>query len=81
MICSVKLFAVARQRIGQSAIEVDLPEGAKVLQLRDALTQQFPPLAVLLAHSRIAINNDYATDSTPLTPNSEIALIPPVSGG
>jgi molybdopterin converting factor subunit 1 len=81
VICSVKLFAVARERIGQSVIQVELPAGASAAQLRSALAAQFPDLSSLLPHSRLAINNDYATDSTPLAPTAEIALIPPVSGG
>ena len=77
----VKLFAVARDRIGRGSIEVDLPPAATVRQLRGAIAEQFPPLADLLVHSRLAVDNDYATDAAQLTPQSELALIPPVSGG
>ena len=77
----VKLFAVARQRAGHAEIEVVLPEQATVRQLRGALVEQFPPLVDVLAHTRIAVNSDYASDDFPLGSASEIALIPPVSGG
>ena len=77
----VKLFAVARQRAGQAEIEVELPEQATVRQLRGALVEQFPPLVDVLAHTRIAVNSDYAADDFSLSSASEIALIPPVSGG
>jgi molybdopterin converting factor subunit 1 len=77
----VKLFAVARERVGRSTIEVELPAGASVRQLRGAIAEQYPPLADLLALARLAIDNDYATDATPISPQSELALIPPVSGG
>ena len=77
----VKLFAVARQRAGQAEIEVELPEQATVRQLRSALAEQFPPLVEVLAHTRIAVNSDYAAADFPLSTASEIALIPPVSGG
>ncbi len=78
---AVKLFAVARQRIGSSTIEVELPAGATVAKLRSALAEQFPPLADILPHTRIAVSNEYVTDTTTITTTTEIALIPPVSGG
>ena len=77
----VKLFAVARQRIGRDEIEVELPGDTTVGRLRRALAERFPPLADILRHARIAVDSDYATDATVLHGASEIALIPPVSGG
>jgi sulfur-carrier protein len=77
----VKLFAVARQRLGRSEIPIELPEGATVRELRAALLRDYPPLAELLRHARLAVDNDYALDSAAISPTAEIALIPPVSGG
>ena len=77
----VKLFAVARQRIGRDEIEVELPASATVGRLRSALVEQHPPLADVLRVARLAVDSDYATDATVLDSASEIALIPPVSGG
>jgi len=78
---SVKLFAVARQRTGASSIDVELSNGSTAGELRRALAEQFPPLKDILAHSRIAVANEYAVDATPISSAAEIALIPPVSGG
>lgn len=78
---AVKLFAVARQRIGHGMIEVELPANATVRHLRASLAEQFPPLADILPHTRIAVSNEYATDTTSIDSTTEIALIPPVSGG
>lgn len=77
----VKLFAVARQRIGREAIDVELPAAATVAHLRDGIAEQFSPLADLLAHVRFAVNSDYANDSSQIPPGADVALIPPVSGG
>jgi molybdopterin converting factor subunit 1 len=77
----VKLFAVARQRVGCDAIEVAVPAAATVRQLRGALVEQFPLLNNIVPHARFAIDNDYATDATPIPAVAEIAIIPPVSGG
>jgi molybdopterin synthase catalytic subunit len=78
---SVKLFAVARQRIGSNAIDVEISPTATTGQLRAAIVEQFPPLKDVLPHSRLAIANEYADDSVPVSAAAEIALIPPVSGG
>jgi len=81
----VKLFAVAKQRVGQAQIDVELPSGAHarptVRQLRGAIVEKYPPLADVLAHARIAVDNEYADDSAAISPTSEFAIIPPVSGG
>lgn len=77
----VKLFAVARQHIGRDTIEVELPESATIRQLRSALIEQHPPLADVIPHARFALSSEYAADSATISPDSEIALIPPVSGG
>ena len=77
----VKLFAAAKQIVGQEAVEVELPAGATVGVLRAALARQFPPLAALVGRAMVSINLDYATDNTLVPPAAEIACIPPVSGG
>jgi molybdopterin converting factor subunit 1 len=78
---NVKLFAVARQRIGANTIDVELPATATILALRGALVEQFPALTDVIPHIRFAVNSEYAADATTISPHSEIALIPPVSGG
>jgi molybdopterin converting factor subunit 1 len=77
----VKLFAVARERVGKSAIEVEVPAGATVRQLRGALVEQYPSLSDVLAHVRLAVNSEYAADGTTIPQAAELAVIPPVSGG
>lgn len=77
----VKLFAIARQRVGKDQVEISLAPGATVGDLRRALAAQFPPLADALPHIRIAVNSQYAADATVLPAGAEVALIPPVSGG
>jgi len=77
----VKLFAVARQRVGCDAIDVELPAAATAAQLRGALVEQFPPLADVVPHARLAVNNEYALDAASIPAGAEVAVIPPVSGG
>lgn len=77
----VQLFAAARQMVGQEAVVVNVPDGATVSVLRDALRRQYPQLSSILSASLIAVSCQYARDSMPLSSDSEVALIPPVSGG
>ena len=81
MILRIKLFAIARQRLGRDEVEVTLPESATAADLRGALAQQCPAIADVLPHIRIAIDSSYAADSTVIPHGAEVALIPPVSGG
>ncbi len=77
----VKLFAVARGRLGNDEILVDLPPTSTIADLKRAIAAASPPLATILPHALWAVNAEYATDTTPINEESEIALIPPVSGG
>jgi molybdopterin converting factor subunit 1 len=81
MIVRVKLFAVARQRAGSDAVEVEVLSPNTVANLRRALGEQHPSLAGLLPHAKIAIDSEYAGDAAVIMKGVEVAIIPPVSGG
>ena len=78
---NVKLFAVARERAGAGAIDVELSPPATVRQLRGALVEQYPALRDVVPHVRFAVDSEFAADTATISPKSEVALIPPVSGG
>jgi molybdopterin converting factor subunit 1 len=78
---NVSLFARARDLAGTSLLEVDLPPSATIADLRRRLIELSPALASLLPRCAIAVGHDFADDSHPLSDSSEIALLPPVSGG
>jgi molybdopterin converting factor subunit 1 len=80
MFITVQLFARARELAGAGEARIELDEGVTVGGLRTALAGRFP-LAELLAVSRIAVNHDFAPDSSVLQASDEVAVIPPVSGG
>ncbi len=81
MTITVRLFAAARARVGQSVVEVSLPAPASVKELRQALARQHPELALLLPHCVFAINASYANEDAAVAAESDVACIPPVSGG
>jgi molybdopterin synthase catalytic subunit len=82
MTVRVRLFAVLRQRAGRDAVDIEVDEGATVADALDALASE-PGLAGVLDRMpvRMAVNRDYAEPETELSPDDELALVPPVSGG
>lgn len=78
---TVRLFAVARERVGRGEIALELPEGATVADLRAALADQFPPLAPIADRVMIAVDSEYADDAMVVPAGANLAVIPPVSGG
>lgn len=73
-------FGITRDIIGGFEHQLELPSAATVADLKAYLTNQFPDFQKLTS-LRIAVNEDYAEDSTILQERDEIVLIPPVSGG
>src|SRR3954447_548553 len=82
MTVRVRLFAVLRQRAGRESVDVELEAGATVADALAVLARE-PGLADVLARVpvRMAVNRDYAGPETELSPDDELALVPPVSGG
>src|SRR5689334_738688 len=73
---TVRLFAQLRERAGKDELELELPEGAKVRDALAAVGELADGLPVVMA-----VNREYAGTETLLSPDDELALVPPVSGG
>ena len=82
---SVRLFAGAREMMNQDHVEVVLTLPSNVRDLKRAITEQHESLVSFVSYGRIAINNDFASEETVISPEQNglmvLALIPPVSGG
>ncbi|MFN4144935.1 MAG: MoaD/ThiS family protein [Runella sp.] len=77
---NILAFGIAKEIIGQIQATVELSDEATVADLKKILVEKYPDFTKL-ASLRVAINTEYADDTTSLHPNDEIVLIPPVSGG
>lgn len=81
MIVRVRLFAAVRQAAEGDSIEVELPEGATIGQVRAGLIERLPAMAELIRRAMFALDAQYARDGQVVPPDAEVACIPPVSGG
>ena len=77
----VLLFARARDLAGADAIDVELPPGATVADVRRVLGGRYPRLAPLVERSAFAVDDEFACDDVVIHANAVVALLPPVSGG
>src|SRR5712691_11049912 len=82
MTVTVRLFSLLRERAGSDRVQLELAHGATVADALQALSE-IPSLAGVLERLpvQMAVNRDYASPPTPLYPDDELALIPPLSGG
>jgi len=74
-------FASASDALGTSELELELPEPARVADLRAWLDARYPALAPLWPRLAVAVNGSIARSDDPLSEGAEVALLPPVSGG
>jgi molybdopterin converting factor subunit 1 len=81
MTVTIRLFARAKDLAGTDAVSVSLPDGATVATLRAQLATEHPKLTGLIERSAFAVNDEFAEDVMRLSPDADIALLPPVSGG
>lgn len=82
----VSLFGVFRSFDAGAQVVVDVPDGARVAELRQALEQYgnthwqgFSP--ALLRRSAFASETTVLREADPLPADARMAVLPPVSGG
>jgi MoaE-MoaD fusion protein len=73
---TVRLFAMLRERAGAGSVTLELPEGARVRDALDSLSDLAEGIPLVMA-----VNREYASEEHVLGAGDELALIPPVSGG
>jgi molybdopterin synthase sulfur carrier subunit len=88
VIVPVELFAAAAAALGRTADELDLPDGARLGDLVDALGAQAATTAdpanaaAVLARCSYLVDGVATTDrDAPLTAGGAVDVLPPFSGG
>jgi molybdopterin synthase catalytic subunit len=74
-------FASAADALGRGELELELPEGSRVGDLRALLERRHPALGALWSRLAVAVDGEVAAAEAPLGEGCEVALLPPVSGG
>ena len=77
----LRFFASLRERLGRSEDSCEVPEGATVRTVWEALKREHPALVEVERSLAFAVAQEYVDGDHPLRDNDELALIPPVSGG
>ena len=77
----VRLFAGLHQLVGERELEMTLPDGATIEQLRDKLGDLYPVVQAFLPTLVCAVDEEYVPPEHLLRDGDHVALIPPVSGG
>ncbi|TVZ27136.1 molybdopterin synthase sulfur carrier subunit [Gillisia sp. Hel_I_86] len=78
----ILLFGISKDIVGASSLLIN--DGKKtpttVKELKQFISNKYPEFNTLSSLA-IAVNSNYADDTTLLQEEDEIAIIPPVSGG
>ena len=77
----VMMFAAAKENAGANRVIVESSEPMTARSIMQQLGHTYPKLKPLLASCRLAVDDQYVGDDFRVDPDSEVALIPPVSGG
>lgn len=77
----VKYFAVCREMFNRDEEEMELPDGAVLMDVLKRLEGKWPEIPEYYEVMQMSVNWEYATEQTELSDGDEVALIPPVTGG
>ena len=77
----VLLLAAAREAAQSNSVQIEVAADARAADVITAIGLVVPEIVELLPSCRLAVDNCYVGVEHAVTPGSEIALIPPVSGG
>jgi len=78
---TVLYFASAQERCGIDAERVELPRETSADAVLALLGTRHPALSGILPQCRLALDQAFAAGPLVLSDGSELAVIPPVSGG
>jgi molybdopterin synthase catalytic subunit len=77
----VLFFATLRDHAKTKSIELEIPEGMSVMELKERLVHEIPALREPMNSVVLSVNREFAFDENLVPGGAEVALFPPVSGG
>ena len=76
----ILLFGIARDIVGASRLELEYQSPLTAPRLLEEIRNKYPEFKAL-KQIMLAVNEEYAGNEQLISPQDDIALIPPVSGG
>ncbi len=77
----VVFLGPARDLAGVPSTSMEVPHEIIAASVRSMIVARFPQFKAALPTMRLAINQAFVSEDHVLSPDDEVALIPPVSGG
>lgn len=78
---TVLFFASLKERTGKARTSFELPDGARVADLKAKVVEAYPRASESLGNLVVAVNREFAFDNDVLPDGAEVGIFPPVSGG
>ncbi|MGH2708070.1 MAG: MoaD/ThiS family protein, partial [Actinomycetota bacterium] len=77
----VRMFGALAQRCRLSEEWLELPEGARAMDVLGTVAQRHPEATGILPQVSVAVNLEMVDPDRVLEERDEVALLPPVAGG
>ncbi|MHA2620555.1 MAG: molybdopterin converting factor subunit 1 [bacterium JZ-2024 1] len=77
---TVRYFGIASEIAGTREQTLEVPDGTRLSDLREQIFREFPRLAEMESALLFAVDAE-VVDEAELRHGSEVAILPPVSGG
>ncbi len=77
----VHFFSTIRARVGEKTIQVELPPGARVADLKREIAYLYPDAAGSIEGMLASVDKVFSDDSTVIPDQAEVAFFPYVTGG
>lgn len=78
---TVQMFARLRELAGSAEVACEVPAGATVGDVWQAVAAEHAALTAYGAAVSCAVNEEFARMTTPVANGDRVAFLPPVSGG
>jgi molybdopterin converting factor small subunit len=77
----VLFFSTIRARVGEKIIQVKLPHGARVKDLKAEIAALYPGAVGTIEGMLASVNKVFSDDNTEIPDQAEVAFFPYVTGG
>ena len=78
---TVECYGASRRWCGSERLQLELAEGARVIDAVGTLAATYPDLAARKESVAVAVGDEIVSPARKLADGEHLALIPPVSGG